>query len=96
VHGAVPDKNKEVIKLQRLIRRPLARGQKVNVTLSGADYLCYQIYGDHPLVPVSHETQMKNAECAAPETPEELRARARALGNKKTKNARGRRWWEQR
>lgn len=36
------------------------------------------------------------AKADLPEAPEELRKRARNLGNKKTRNAKGRRWWDQR
>lgn len=36
------------------------------------------------------------AKADMPETPEELRKRARNLGNKKTRNASGRKWWDQR
>lgn len=39
---------------------------------------------------------MDRLESAPKETPEELRKRSRNLGNKKTKNASGRRWWDQR
>lgn len=35
------------------------------------------------------------AKADMPESQEDVRARARNLGNKKTKNAKGRRWWDQ-
>jgi hypothetical protein len=39
---------------------------------------------------------IERMQAAPKETQEEVRKRARNLGNKKTKNARGRRWWDQR
>jgi hypothetical protein len=50
-------------------------------------------YRNHPeLRKQLHEELAKGAT----ETPEELRKRARSLGNKKTCNAKGRRWWDNR
>jgi hypothetical protein len=71
----------------------LRRGQKVTVRLSGAEVIQQMTFGD--LAPMSRDSYLDLLECAEPETPDELRARARALGNKKTHNAAGRRWWEQ-
>lgn len=56
-------------------------------------------YRNHPeLRKQLNEEQRKLEELAkgATETPEELRKRARSLGNKKTRNAKGRRWWDNR
>jgi hypothetical protein len=43
---------------------------------------------------LSEEEAMAKAD--VPEAQEDVRKRARNLGNKKTKNASGRRWWDQR
>lgn len=56
-------------------------------------------YRNHPeLRKQLNEEQRKLEELAkgATEPPEELRRRARSLGNKKTRNAKGRRWWDNR
>jgi len=45
----------------------------------------------------AEQQKLLDSMAAAPqETPEQLRRRARNLGNRKTKNASGRRWWENR
>jgi hypothetical protein len=70
----------------------LRRGQKVTIRLSGAEVVQQLTLGG--LEPVSRESYLDLLECAEPDSPDQIRARARALGDKKTHNARGRRWWD--
>jgi hypothetical protein len=73
------------------IRKAVHRGQPVKLTLGPADAVHHQVYGKPS--PASVETLIEDLDCAEPESQEELRARARNLARNKSKNARGRQWW---
>jgi hypothetical protein len=73
------------------IRQAKHRGEAVSLKLSGTEAVAHLAFGQPG--PSSVETLIDDLDCAPPESQEELRARARNLARNKSKNARGRQWW---
>jgi uncharacterized protein (DUF58 family) len=73
------------------IRNARHRGEAVTLKMGPADAVHHQVFGSQG--PASVETLLDALACAEPDSREERRDRARRLGRNKSKNARGRQWW---
>jgi hypothetical protein len=67
------------------------RGEKVELKLTGGEAVQQQIFNNQ--VPVGRDTYLDLLEMAEPESQEDVRERARRLGHNKSRNAKGRQWW---